>query len=205
MCVVTNRRLFFVLILVAVVLPLISFGADMKTRDQWQQRDRVVGDLGLNAGDVVADIGCGRGYFTFHLAKAVGEEGTVYATEITEKALKSVKEKVAKDKTQHIKPVLSDPTSTKVPDNCLNAAIIVNVLHHVPKDQRPALTKDIVRSIKPGGHLYILDWRVESPIKHDVNRRIPLEELLKYGTDNGLKLDAEFHYLEHQVFLRFQK
>lgn len=32
-----------------------------------------------------------------------------------------------------------------------------------------------------------------------------MEELLKYGTDNDLKLDAEFHYLEHQVLLRFQK
>lgn len=201
----TNRRFFLVLILVAIVLPLLSTGADMKTRDQWQQRDRVMGDLGLNTGDVVADIGCGRGYFTFHLADAVGEKGTVYATEITEKALKSVKEKVAKDNMQTIKPVLSDASSTKVPDNCLDAAVIVNVLHHVPKDQRPALTKDIVRSIKPGGYLYVLDWRVKSSIKHDVNRRVPLEELLKYGTDNGLKLDAEFHYLEHQVFLRFRK
>lgn len=42
--------------LAVIVLPLTSFGVDMKTRDQWQQRDRVIVDLGLNAGDIVAAL-----------------------------------------------------------------------------------------------------------------------------------------------------
>jgi len=200
-----SKRLFALTVWVLAGLQLVSLGDGRGGRDQWQQRDRVIADLGLGKGDVVADIGCGRGYFSFHLARAVGQEGTVYATEIDEKALESVRQRADKEKVQNIKPVHSEPTNTKLPDNCLDAAIIVNVLHHVPKDQRPALTKDIVRSIKPGGFFYIIDWRVDAGIRYDINRRIPLEELLSYGTDNGLKRDAEFHYLEHQVFLRFRK
>lgn len=186
-------------------MPFICFGADKDNRDQWQQRDRVLSDLNLSAGSTIADIGCGGGYFTFHFAKAIGEKGTLYATEITEKALQPIIDRIAKDQIQNIKTVLSESTSTKVPDNCLDAAIIINVLHHVPRDQRLDLTKDLVRSIKPGGYLYIIDWRVNATIKHDMDKRIPLEELVKYSTDNGLTLDAEFHYLEHQVFLRFRK
>ena len=123
-------------------------------------------------------------------ARAVGDVGTVYATEIDEKALRAVREQAKTGDVQNIKPVLSEPTDTRVPDNCLDAAVIVNVLHHVPKEQRGALAKDIVRSIKPGGFFYIIDWRVDATIRHDVGSRIPLAELLGYGTDNGLKLDA---------------
>ncbi|MBI4467107.1 MAG: methyltransferase domain-containing protein, partial [Acidobacteria bacterium] len=38
--------------------------------------------LGIEAGSVVADVGAGDGYFTFHLAARVGPAGKVYAVEI---------------------------------------------------------------------------------------------------------------------------
>ena len=174
-------------------------------RDAWQQPDRVVADLGLTDGSHVADIGCGGGYFTFRLGKAVGEKGKVFATEISAKALRRVAERVKKQNLSNIEPVVSEPTDTKLADDSVDAALVCNVLHHVPKDKRAALTKDIVRSIKPGGYLFIVDWHFKAKIGHDIGRRIPRDELLKLGTDAGTKLDAEFLYLEHQAFLRFRK
>ena len=56
-------------------------------RDDWQQPDVVVASLGVRPGDRVADIGAGGGYFTFRLADAVGNEGTVYAVERDEESL----------------------------------------------------------------------------------------------------------------------
>jgi len=41
-------------------------------RDSWQKPDEVVRTMGLVAGDVVADIGAGTGYFTRRFAVAVG-------------------------------------------------------------------------------------------------------------------------------------
>ena len=82
------------LILLAAAIALattVPAGAARSSRDQWQQPDRVVADLGLTDGSVVADVGCGRGYFVFRLAKAVGKTGTVYAEDISEKALKGLK------------------------------------------------------------------------------------------------------------------
>jgi len=35
-------------------------------------------------------------------------------------------------------------------------------------------------------------------------RLIPHDDLVKYGTDAGLVLDAEFHDMKYQVFLRFR-
>ena len=190
------------LVLGAVVCP----AAGKKTgRQQWQQPARVVADLGLKSGMRIADIGCGRGFFTFHLAKAVGKEGKVYATEISKKAIKSVADRVKRDKLTNIEPVISEPTKTKLVSESVDTALISMVLHHVPKNLRAALTKDIVRAIRPGGYLFILDWRVDADIKHDKDRRIPRDGLIKFATDAGLTLDAEFHYLKNQVFLRLRK
>ncbi len=50
-----------------------------------------------------------------------------------------------------------------------------------------------------------IDWRLDAKIKHDLNRRIPKKDLVKYATDAGMALDAEFHYLSNQVFLRLRK
>ncbi len=203
----TPYRRIGIILAVAALGPLYVAAAPTKMtgRNQWQQPARVVADLGLSNGSVIADVGCGTGYFTFRLGKAVGEKGKVFATEINAKSLKAVTDKVKKQNLTNIETVLSEPTDTKLAPASVDAAMLCNVLHHVPKDKRLGLTKDIVRAIRPGGFLFIVDWRLKAKIKHDVGRRIPREELLKLTTDAGLTLDAEFHYLEQQVFLRFRK
>ncbi|HUS92662.1 MAG TPA: class I SAM-dependent methyltransferase [Phycisphaerae bacterium] len=192
------------LVLVSVAWPCAA-AKRSDGRDQWQQPERVVADLHLADGSVVADIGAGRGYFTFRLARAVGPKGKVCATDISDKALKALADKAKKDKVENIETVLSDATETKLKPDSLDAAMICLVLHHVPKEQRLPLTKDVARALKPGGYYYIVDWRMDAKIKHDLNNRIPKADLVQLAADAGLTLDAEFHYLENQVFLRFRK
>jgi len=195
-------------ILLAIVLAATVCAAAEKkrqSRDTWQQPDRVVKSLGLKSGQVVADVGCGSGYFTFRLAKAVGAEGKVYAEDISDKALKSLRSRVEREKLTNIAVIKGDAADIKIPDASCDAAILVNVLHHVPKEKRLGLTKDTARALKPGGRLFIIDWYVDAKIKHDLNRRIPKDQLLALGKDAGLVLESEFDYLVHQVFLCFKK
>jgi len=180
-------------------------GGAQESRDDWQQPQRVVADLGLRPGATVADIGCGQGYFTFRVAAIVGNKGTVYATEISTRALQVVAGRVRRENLTNIKPVVSEPTDTKLRSGSLDAALLVMVIHEVPKDQRLALVKDIARALRPGGFLLLIDWRVDATIEHDRDQRIPKDDLLRLATNGGLTLDAEFHYLRHQVFLRFRK
>ncbi len=174
-------------------------------RDAWQMPDRVVRDLGLRPGDVVADVGCGGGYFTARLARAVGPKGKVWAEDISDRALAGVRNLARREGLTNVAVVKGEPTRTGLPDGALDAALIVNVYHHVPEKDRPGLTADVVRALKPGGFLYLIDWRVDAKVKYDQNRRIPKERLVRLMTEAGLVLDAEFHYLPHQVFLRFRK
>jgi ubiquinone/menaquinone biosynthesis C-methylase UbiE len=51
-------------------------------RDQWQRPFDVVRALDLRPGNVVADLGCGSGYFTLRLSSPVGPSGRVIAEDI---------------------------------------------------------------------------------------------------------------------------
>jgi ubiquinone/menaquinone biosynthesis C-methylase UbiE len=191
--------------LIACTFLLLVASAAEAGRDDWQQPDRVMRDLHLQSGASVADVGCGRGYFLYRIAGAVGPEGTVYAQDINDKILKGVEDRLRKEKRKNIRVVKGDASGTKLPDACADTALLVNVLHHVPKEGQAGLVRDIARAIKPGGRFFLIDWRVKAKIGHDKDKRIPREQLVKMAGDAGLALDAEFHYLVHQVFLRFRK
>ena len=70
------------LVLLAGCTALKRFAYEGFGRDGWQKPDEVIAALALRAGDRIADIGSGSGYFTLRLARAVGPSGKVYAVDI---------------------------------------------------------------------------------------------------------------------------
>ncbi len=192
-------------ILLVTLLPAGSKAAG-EDRDQWQQPARVMADLGLRRGSTVADIGCGSGYFTLRLAKAVGPTGKVFAVDPSADALNALRGQIERDHLGNVEVVASEPVDTKLPSARCDCALFCDVLHEVPQDQRAPLVGDTVRTMKKGGFLFVIDYRKSHEVKFDpYEKLIPRENLVRYGTDAGLVLDAEFHYLKYQVFLRFRK
>ena len=47
-------------------------------------------------GQVVADLGCGPGYYTMALAECVGPEGKVYAVDIDKKSIRALEKQAGK-------------------------------------------------------------------------------------------------------------
>jgi len=175
-------------------------------RDEWQQPERVMADLHLQPGTAIADVGCGSGYFTFRLAQAVGKDGRVLAVDIDEGALAVVREHAAAEGAANVEVVRSQPDSTTLRSASVDAAFICDVLHEVPEEGRRPLVADVARTIKPGGFLYVIDYRKSHDVPFDpYNILVPRDELQRMAEEAGLVLDAEFHYLHYQVFLRFLK
>ena len=174
--------------------------------DAWRQPDRIVADMGLKPGDTVADVGCGKGYYTFRVAAAVGEKGMVFAVDINPSVLKTVRQRAEREHVTHVEIVLSEPTDTKLKGESVGSVLLCNVIHEVPASQRAGLLKSIVAALKPGGFLFLVDWRKARDVPFELYADlIPRDDLVKLGTDAGLTLDAEFHYLKYQVYFRFRK
>lgn len=147
-------------------------------------------------GTVVADIGAGNGRFSFAAVEHVGAAGKVYATEIDEKLLKELRVEVKKRKLQNVTVVESKEADTNLPTACCDAIFLRHVYHHLTKPAE--FDANIVRSLKPGGRLAIIDFPPRSgldPVEgvpknrggHGIPQKIVIEEL----TAAGLQLEKE--------------
>jgi ubiquinone/menaquinone biosynthesis C-methylase UbiE len=65
-------------------------------------------------GQVVADLGCGPGYYTIALAESVGLNGKVYAVDSDEKAILAVEEKAKKRGLDNIETHTSSASETQL-------------------------------------------------------------------------------------------
>lgn len=193
-------------VLGAICLILSCTFVSAEDRNDWQQPDRVMSDLGMKRGTRVADIGCGEGYFTLQLARAVGPQGLVFAVDINTRALAALKKQADQQLLTNVTVVVSESTDTRLPVESVDVLLISDVLHEVPEMQRLPLVQSAVRALRPGGFLYLIDYRKSRDVTFDpYEKLIPRDDLVRICTDAGLRLDAEFHYLKYQVFLRFQK
>ncbi|MGD8237258.1 MAG: class I SAM-dependent methyltransferase [Armatimonadota bacterium] len=201
-----THRLIGLTIAVAVLatVPTAAQRKGKRSRDDWQRPEQVVAELHLQPGAVVADIGCGTGYFTFRLAEAVGEAGKIIGVDIDEKALATLKKRAAERGAGNIELVQSEPTDTKLEPASVDVAFVCMVMHHVPKEQQEPLLGSIAQAVKPGGYLYVIDVRrdIESHLREH-GEKITRAELIEKAEAGGLKLDADFYCLPYQYFVRF--
>ncbi len=123
-------------------------------RDRAHQPDRVMDLAGVEAGMVIGEVGAGSGYFTFHLARRVGETGRIFANDISRRALDSLRRRCEREKITHIKTILGEEEDPRLPPD-LDMVFIVNAFHDIA---RPVpLLNNLASSLKPGARVIILD------------------------------------------------
>ena len=66
-------------------------GAPTHAGDEDAERESVLALIGARSGEVIADVGCGRGRWTIDLARAVGDHGKVYAQDIDPRKIDAVR------------------------------------------------------------------------------------------------------------------
>lgn len=124
---------------------------------------RITSSLGIVRGMHVADLGCGSGYFTVELARAVGE-GVVSAVDVMEEPLQAVRTKAEALGLGNIHAIRADLEvrgGTGIGDNTQDLALLANVLFQSQKKE--AIIGEAVRMTKAGGRVVIIDWRKGVP------------------------------------------
>jgi arsenite methyltransferase len=171
-------------------------------RDAYQKPHEVVHALNLKPGEVIADIGAGSGYFTFHLARHVGERGKVYAVDVSSDMILHINRRMRELKTSNIVSILADPDDPLLPDQSVNRFFICNVWHHI-ENQTNYLSL-MKKMLRPGGEVVMIDFhKKETPVGPPLKTRIAREDLIRQMENNGFRLSKEHTFLPYQYFVVF--
>jgi arsenite methyltransferase len=171
------------------------------TRDQWQQRDRVIESLQIRPGDRVADIGSGSGYFVFSLAKAVGPNGKVYAVDVDEEMNDLVAQQAKKDGIGNVEVILAKPDDPLLPSPGVDLIFTSNTYHHI--DNRVNYLTNLRKYLRPNGRIAIIEFDRRGWLEGLWGHYTPSEFIKREMEQAGYSLQREFNFLDRQSFLIF--
>jgi ubiquinone/menaquinone biosynthesis C-methylase UbiE len=107
-------------------------------------------------GQVVADLGCGPGFYTLALADCVGNEGKVYAADSDEKVIQTLDKKVKKGSYQNIEThVTSASDLSFIEDGSVDFVLANGLLCSVAPQQLKSSVTEMKRILKPKGKAYL--------------------------------------------------
>lgn len=125
-------------------------------------KEGILAQLGLGRGMTVAEIGAGAGWFALRAAEVVGPTGTVYATDIDERAVERLRRHVA-----DLPPTFArvevrqcrgprDTALDDLPDDQVDVISMIDSLCFDRSEDRATdvdYLRRLWRILRPGGHL----------------------------------------------------
>lgn len=175
---------------------------DRAGRDAEQKPEHVLDVIGMHAGQTVADIGCGSGYFSLPMAKRVGPAGRVLATDLQPEMLALLAKKVDAAKVTNITPILATVDDAKLPLDAIDIVLFVDVYHELT---HPMVTMRQVRdSLRDGGKVVLVEYRAEDP-KVDIRpeHKMTLVQIKKELAAEGFSFVASDESLPKQRIVTF--
>jgi ubiquinone/menaquinone biosynthesis C-methylase UbiE len=127
-------------------------------RERSGEPQKQIEALGLRPGQVILDYGSGIGSYSLPAARALGEEGTVYALDIHPLALEMVEKRIKQENLSNVKTILSG-LDTGLPDESVDIVLLYDVLHRV--NDKGALLRELHRVLKAGGLLSVIPDHME--------------------------------------------
>jgi predicted methyltransferase len=159
--------------------------AEVAAFDRFRQPERVLAALALSPGQIVADVGAGRGYFTHRIARAIGPGGRVVATDIDAAALAAIGP--ASDEEAAIEPRLVAPDDPGLERKSYDRILLAEV-DHLLADRAGYLAR-LARALAPGGKIAVS------------NRRIYRAPLIAAAARAGLSVASERTDLPDHFFV----
>jgi ubiquinone/menaquinone biosynthesis C-methylase UbiE len=147
-------------------------GADWLDRPEREAEEApslLIKAMKLRKGMNVADIGAGSGYFTFRIAPQVAP-GKVFAVDIQPEMLAIIKERQREKRLDNIVTVLGKVDDPKLETASCDLIFLVDVYHEF--DHPYEMTEAMVKALKPGGRLLLVEYRMEDP-------RVPIKVVHK--------------------------
>jgi ubiquinone/menaquinone biosynthesis C-methylase UbiE len=170
-------------------------------RDKWQKPAEVVKAMNLRPGDVVVDIGAGTGYFTRHIAVAVGPSGKAIGLDIEPGMVEYMKEDAKRLNLSNYEARIVKTDDPELAPDSVDVIFLCDTYHHI--ENRVEYFRNVSSSLKTGGRIVVVDFIKDTdfgpPRNHKMAQKVVIEEL----QEAGYRLIKSHDLLEHQYFLEF--
>jgi SAM-dependent methyltransferase len=173
---------------------------DDPARDAWQKPHEVIQALALAPEARVADLGAGTGYFSARLANML-PKGRIYAADLEPDMVRHLGERAKREGLANLVPVASAPDDARLPE-LVDLVLLVDVYHHI--DARVRYFEKLRASLRPGGRVAIIDFRLDAPVGPPRAARVPPEQVEAEMKRAGFVPAAEHGFLPYQYFLVFR-
>ena len=152
---------------------------------------------------VVVDVGSGSGYYSFQLAGIV-PLGKVIGVDIQPEMVAYLVQKAQRLGVKNVEANLGKVDSVQLPGGSVDAVIMVDAYHEFSHPNE--MMQSIFHALKPGGCVYLLEYRAEDPavpIKplHKMTEAQSIKEMQAVGLKH-LKTEG---FLPWQHFMVFTK
>ncbi len=173
---------------------------DDPKRDAWQKPHEVIQALKLKPDSVIADIGSGTGYFSARFAH-MAPQGRVYGLDTEPDMVKYLDERAKREGLKNVTAVRAKPGDPRLPEKA-DLVILVDVYHHI--EDRERYFRQLQSSLKSGGSIAVIDFRMDSPDGPPKAARIAPDRVKDELAKAGYVLAAEHGFLPNQYFLVFR-
>lgn len=159
---------------------------------QFLNPEAIVSQMKIVPGMKVAHFGCGSGFFTFPMAKKVGEEGEIFALDILGQKVDLVKSRA---KEQGLKNILArqvnleNKNGSGLTDESVDWVVMVNMLHQNGKKSR--IIAEAKRVLKEEGRVLLIDWKESGALGPQAKVRLAHDELIKIIRKHNLGISEE--------------
>lgn len=129
-------------------------------RTSWENTGMITGNLGIMPGETVADIGCGSGFFTYRFSRMVGGQGKVYALELKDEHIARLNAFLGQNSITNVEVIKGREDLLELPRQVdkMFMCSLYHIMYGVIADcDRDAYLKSLVKCLKPGGELIIVD------------------------------------------------
>ena len=156
---------------------------------------------GISKGTVIADLGCGVGYYSILVANMVGDEGIVYSIDINPDFISKVSSEAKTEGLKNIRPIVGNierKGGTSLADESVDLVIMTNVAFAL--ENKKEAVQEVKRILKKKGRVLFIEWSDSfggiGPHKDHVFKESEASEVFSTeGFEMVQKIEAgEHHY-----------
>jgi ubiquinone/menaquinone biosynthesis C-methylase UbiE len=179
---------------------------ERESRDAMQKPDEIMAALAFRPGERVADVGAGSGYFTVRIARAIGPQGRVLATDIRQEMLDYIADRIEVEQLDNVDLLRVEPDDPRLPPGGVDTIFMADVFHYIA--DRVAYARKLREALAPGGRLVVIDFRYDPDAEREFApppaQQVRRQDLDRDLAEAGLAVAASYDFLPEQYFVVYR-